>query len=481
MPPLALASMLHRALPWLSPEGRAVVNTLVCDNGRVDSIHTLCERVGLRSRYQLGRLLHREGLPPFEELSGWVSVLYWMLRADAGAGGGRLRSLAGLTHTQVATSYRIVRRVTGHCWKEIRRAGTAQVLGWFQRRAHPPQLRPRPLAERSGGGAVNQIFIMPGVAGVRTKTAAGPQRLALTGWPFGVAVRGRDLAYITRGHGAAIQCLDLLAGRFIGSVPVGCAPSCVTFDPSGERAYASIQHLGEIAVVDARDHRLFKTWRVPGDPFPLVLSPSGRTLFVATNEDRLFALSTQNGRIIGSLPLPATSHHMALNPAGDRLYVTTRTAGVILEVDAMRLLVLRSFRVGGWPQGVVVSGDGGTLYAANEHHGLDVIGLGSGRPIARLDSESGAVALALSADQRFLYTGLVHAGNVGIVDVAILSRHGVLETGGRPGQIAFDGASRGRVIVPNEAGWVDLFPVDTFSLARWRHIPPNDTSAALSS
>src|SRR6267154_4654654 len=156
MPPLALASMLHRALPWLSPEGRAVVNTLVCDNGRIDSIHTLCQRVGLRSRYQLGRLLHREGLPPYEELSGWVSVLYWMLRADAGVGRGRLRSLAGLTHTQIATSYRIVRRVTGHCWKDLRRAGTAQVLGWFQRRAH--RRGRRPMAERSGGGggAVNQ-------------------------------------------------------------------------------------------------------------------------------------------------------------------------------------------------------------------------------------------------------------------------------------------------------------------------------------
>src|SRR5207247_8782815 len=116
---------------------------------------------------------------------------YWMLRADAGAGRGRLRSLAGLTHTQVATSYRIVRRVTGHCWKEIRRAGTAQVLRWFQRRAHPPELRPRHVAERSGRGTVNQpICIMPGVAGVRTKTAAGPQRLALTERRFSTAVRG---------------------------------------------------------------------------------------------------------------------------------------------------------------------------------------------------------------------------------------------------------------------------------------------------
>ena len=120
MPPLALASLLQHVLPWLSPHGRAVVNTLICANGRVGSIVALCDRLGLRSRYQLGRLLQREGLPPYEELAGWVCVFSWMLRADAGVGRGRLRPLAGLTHMDSATSYRLVRRVTGRCWKEIR-------------------------------------------------------------------------------------------------------------------------------------------------------------------------------------------------------------------------------------------------------------------------------------------------------------------------------------------------------------------------
>jgi len=97
MPPLALASLLHQALPWLSVDGRAVVNTLVCDNGRVGSAQALCQRVGLRSRFQLNRLLRREGLPPYEELSGWVCVFYWMVRGDTAQGRAALRSLAPQT------------------------------------------------------------------------------------------------------------------------------------------------------------------------------------------------------------------------------------------------------------------------------------------------------------------------------------------------------------------------------------------------
>src|SRR5260370_37344931 len=91
MPPLALASLLQGALPWLSSDGRAVVNTLICDNGRVGSVRALCERVGLRSRFQLGRLLRREGLPPYEELSGWGSLLCWMIDRARETGGTGLR------------------------------------------------------------------------------------------------------------------------------------------------------------------------------------------------------------------------------------------------------------------------------------------------------------------------------------------------------------------------------------------------------
>src|SRR5256885_11171121 len=138
MPPLALTSLLQQALPWLSADGRAVMNTLICSNGRVGSTQVLCERVGLRSRFQLNRLLRREGLPPYEELAGWVCVFYWMVRGDAAEGRVALRSLAPQTRLEIARAYRLVPRVTGPCWEELPRAGTAAEMRWVPYPAHPP-------------------------------------------------------------------------------------------------------------------------------------------------------------------------------------------------------------------------------------------------------------------------------------------------------------------------------------------------------
>lgn len=462
MPPLALAALLQGALPWLSPNGRAVVNTLVSSNGRAGSAQALCQQLGLRSRFQLNRLLRREGLPAYEELSGWICVLYWMVQADAGVGRGSLLALARQAPMETATSYRLVRRVTSHSWKDLRRVGTAVVLRWFQQRVHPSPLKrlddARPLTRSAAGAASNTVPIAASQRSVRSRL----HRVFVDGGPYGIAVRD-DLAYVTLGHGAALAYLDLAKGCVTGFTSVGCTPTCVKFDDSGLRAYVTIQFCDEIAVMDAMHHVPIRSLPVPGQPFPLLVAPGGNTLFVTTNTDRLWALNAKTGRVIASLGLPATCHHLALHPAGDRLYVATRAGGSVLEIEVNRFRLLRNFALGGWPQGIVVSPDGMLLYVANERHELDVVQLSSGKRVARVGEERGAVALALSPDQRLLYTGHAREGKVGVIDASSLSQHGELVTGGRPGQIGFDGA--GHVIITNEAGWIDILPLGKLDVA----------------
>jgi DNA-binding beta-propeller fold protein YncE len=460
MPPLPLTSLLQNALPWLSTDGRAVVNTLICNNGRIDSTQALCQNVGLRNRFQLSRLLRREGLPPYEELSGWVCVLCWMLRADAGIGRGALLALARQTAMQIATCYRLVRRVTGYSWKDLRRAGTAEVLRLFQRRVQPARARRVPVRP------IARLVSSPATDSPRHRApapSAAHRRLYIDGAPYGIAVRGDGLAYVALGHAATIASLDLRGDSFTRHIPVGCTPTCVTFDPTGILAYATIQFCDEIAIIDPQRHAQVGTMPVPGDPFPLLISATGRVVYATTNVDCLWALSAPSGRVLGSLALPATSHHLALHPAGDRLYVATRAAGSVLEVDANRLRVLRSFPLGGWPQGMVVSPDGTMLYVANEQRELDVVQLSSGKCVARVEQARGAVSLAASPNHRLLYAAHPREGRVSVIDIPSLTPRGTLATGGRPGQTVFD--HRARAIITNEGGWVDLLPIGELRVA----------------
>lgn len=469
MPPLPLASALLTRLPWLSAQGRAVINVLVCENGRPGAADLVATRLGLRTRFQLARLLRREGLPPYEVLTGWASLLYWMLEADRGS--VTLLALARRARVDPAVSYRLIRRLTGLRWSDLRRLGTTAVLPRFLKLCRPGS---------SGDAARTKRRVVGGDPQRRPEwrqigTPALPLRLPLNGAPFGVAIHGSRLAYVTRTHAAAVERLDLTTGRFVETIPVGCAPSAITFDATGTRAYVSIQYCDGIAVIDAKNHAPVGFLSVPGDPFPVALSRNGRILYFTTNEDRLYGLSLATQRIVATVPLPATSHFIALDPTGARLYVATRAAGSVLEVDTVHHRVNRTFELGGQTQDLVVSRDGRTLYVANEHHGLDVVSLATGQRTGSVSLGAQAIGLTLSPDERDVYVALVSDGAVAVVDRASLKVRTTLPTGGRPRGMAFDRSGR-VLVIANEAGWVDLLPASlaaAVSPARYvRRSPP---------
>jgi len=470
MPPLPLASAILTRLPWLSAQGRAVINVVVCENGRTGSADLVAARLGLRTRFQLARLLRREGLPPYELLTGWASVLYWMFEADRTA--ATLLALARRAHVDPAMSYRLMRRLTGLRWSELRRIGTADMLRRFLTLCRPARgsvvdhVRRRGSGEQHDGRDWRQIG-----------SPILPLRLPLEGAPFGVAIHGTRTAYITRAHAAAVERLDLATGRLVGTIPVGCVPSALTFDGTGSRAYVSIQYCDRIAVIDATTHAPVEFLSVPGNPFPVLLARNGRTLYFTTNEDRLYGLCLGTQRIVASVPLPATSHFLALDPTGARLYVATRAAGTVLEVETAHHRVTRTFRLGGQPQGLAVSRDGQMLYVANEHHGLDAVSLPTGQRIGPLHLGAPAIGLALSPDERELYVALVSSGAVVVVDRASLKVRATLPTGGRPRGMAFDRSGR-ILVIANEAGWVDVLPAGLASAAASHPRPTRWTAIA---
>src|SRR2546430_552574 len=325
MPPLPLTTLLHTALPRLTPRARAVVSALGACNGEAPPAGELAAMVGMHSRYQLARLLRREGLPPLEELAAWARVLYWM--HEAASRHGSLRDLA-------------------------RRAAVARVL--------------------------------------------------LVPWPPA------------------------------GSVSTGAVPTRLVLSQAGTRAYVTNQFTEDIGVIDLHRSRQIAAIAVPGHPMAVVLSRDGRTLFVTTNLDQLYAIPLGAGSTMACAAVPNACAEMALDPSGTRLYVPTWRAGTVLEVELPALRVTRTIRVGGKVQGLSVPRVGGTLFVANEDGWLDVIRLSTGARLARLDLGSPAFAVAVSPDDGAAYVSLPCAGRVVVVNPLTLGVVAVLQPGGTP-------------------------------------------------
>lgn len=462
MPPLPLTTLFHAVLPGFSAKARTVINTLACYNGVYRSASYVANLAGMRNRHQLARLLRREGLPPLVELAGWTRALYWLLQAEAT--GSSLRQVASRAGVPTATAYRLVRRVTGMPWSALRRAGLSDALMKLRDRCRqqPVPARGRRSGPWRASGPRHLLAAVPymGPASVprprrQHPTGAMADRLAVSGCPFDVAFSGSRGAWVTCPHIAAVAQVELPRFRLAASVPTRPTPTRVVVSPTGAVAYVTNQFTEEIGVLDLDRGLQIGAIPVPGHALGAALAPNGGTLFITTNLDRLCVVSVSTRRVITAVPVPQVCTELTLDRVGRLIYLPTWRAGLILELDARTLETLRTFEAGGTVQGVAVSRDGLTLFAANEEGWVDVFQLAPAGQRTRIELGAAAFGLALSPDEAVLYVTLLDAGKVAVIDRRTLRVHGVLATGGRPRRVAFD-VSGSLALIANEAGWVDL-------------------------
>src|SRR5881409_2325576 len=116
----SIASLIHRALPGLSFRTGALVDALLLAGGGVGTAGALASHFGLGSRFQLAALLRADGLPPLHPLSGWITLLVWTWEWEEQE--TSLCRAALRTGKEPAACYRLVPRITGAQWAEVRTA-----------------------------------------------------------------------------------------------------------------------------------------------------------------------------------------------------------------------------------------------------------------------------------------------------------------------------------------------------------------------
>ncbi len=129
---LDLTATLGDAMPGLSQQARTVLAALVACGGRTGSVERFAHNAGLTSRYQLARLLRREGLPQVEELGAWIYTLARLL--DWETYRVSLCKSALCSGAEPGNGYRRIRHVCGVRWSEARAIGFDHMLVKFVQR-----------------------------------------------------------------------------------------------------------------------------------------------------------------------------------------------------------------------------------------------------------------------------------------------------------------------------------------------------------
>lgn len=267
--------------------------------------------------------------------------------------------------------------------------------------------------------------------------------------------RSGNIAYITRVDVPWVKKLDLSTRTFTDSMQAQALPCGVVFNPAGTRAYVANQGSQNISVINVGTGATIGAFPVAGDPLPVAISLDGSTLFVTTNVDRLYKLNSTTGAVLDSLGLPATSHHLFVHPNDSLLYVATRDGHNVLEVNWRTMAVARTFPIGAQTLGMELAPDQSELYVTSgSNASLYIVNLTTGN-ISSAPVEAGASTIALSADGSLIYVGQLFAGTINVLNRATREHLRTITTGGVVRELVLD-APGDRIIVANDAGWVDI-------------------------
>lgn len=127
-----LFPLLEAAFPTATEPGARILEAVAIARGEVAPAEAFALRLGYPNRHRLAREMAQAGLPPLEQLGGWARTLWWVVRDEAYA-----ESLCGSAIASArypSDCYRLVKRMTGRTWTEVRALGSEWVVAAIRER-----------------------------------------------------------------------------------------------------------------------------------------------------------------------------------------------------------------------------------------------------------------------------------------------------------------------------------------------------------
>src|SRR5262245_37832252 len=287
--------------------------------------------------------------------------------------------------------------------------------------------------------------------------------ISLSAGGFGSAVSGPGVAWVTQPGAGLVSRIDIASGTITGSTGGGPFPVQVSANADGSRIYvpaffsmALVMSLntGTVQGVDtvlATSH--------PEDASGMTNTPAGDTVCLGITSGPVFKIDMVGRTVLGRIDFPvAAGYHFEWNQARTRLYASQRAfdGGRVFEIDPASFTPLRTFETGGSAQAIQVSADGSKLFVAGQSGGVIVWDIASNSFVTTYPTPGcSGYGMVRTPDNTRLWVSCVFEGQVLALNPTTGAPLFTVSVGGTPRELSFD-ASSGSLIVPNEAGWVDI-------------------------
>ena len=247
--------------------------------------------------------------------------------------------------------------------------------------------------------------------------------------------------------------------------------------PDGRQAAVVAYGGGSIDLYDVASRARLRTIDLaPNEgPHGIAWLGDGRILATTERSQSLTIVDTRRGDAVSAIATGQQGTHMvAVSPDRRRAYTANIGSGTVSVIDLAEGRKLRDLTVGGRPEGIALSGDGGELWVGDlEGARVQAYDTRTFERLAEVRTGAVPIRVAASPDGRWILTSNLGAGSLTIIDAR--TRQAVREapvSGSREaGQVTILFSRDGRRVYAAETGRNQVAEVELESGRVLRRLP----------
>jgi PQQ-dependent catabolism-associated beta-propeller protein len=226
-----------------------------------------------------------------------------------------------------------------------------------------------------------------------------------------------------------VTAIDGATLKPIECIHVGQRPRGLVATRDGKTLYVAVGNDNRIAVVDTTSRKVVRSFPTP-DPETFALSPDEQRIFIANeNDSQMSEIRIADGKVLRQVPVGGEPEGTAVSPDGKLVVQASETASMAHVIDAATGKLLQSLMVDTRPRYVSFTPDGSRFWVSSEVRGtVSVFDAASLKPLGKIDFDSAkltdgiiqAVASRFTRDGKHAFVALGRGKLVAEVDPATL-------------------------------------------------------------
>jgi YVTN family beta-propeller protein len=186
--------------------------------------------------------------------------------------------------------------------------------------------------------------------------------------------------------GTALGPLEAREFRVLAHLDVGRSPRQIVFTRNGRTGYVAVAGSGRVVRMDVIGLKTAGSWKVPGAPTGLFVTPDQRRLGVSCfGSSRILVYRLADDALVDSLATPAGPSFFAGPYADNTWFLAARRADRVVDIDGAHLETRFTIETGRWPSSPAATRDGLEVFTPEADDGtVSIFDLEKGRAVGRV-------------------------------------------------------------------------------------------------